>query len=449
MGSSLQFLIETCPGVSVGIDSTQDYQRVCTDTRKVQPGDLFFALRGERFNGNTYAAKALQAGAVAAVVDEPVDAAPVLRVADARVAYGQLAAAHRREFELPVFGVAGSNGKTSTKDMLASVLSAERNVLCSEASFNNDVGVPATLLQLEPKHEAAVVELGTNHPGELAPLVQMAAPDFGVLTGIGREHLEFFGDLQGVAQEEGMLAELLPSRGKLFLYGDGDWVKPICQRTQAHVYRVGFEATNDWQVKTVQVEESGTHFSIRAAEGSWSGDYFTPLIGRHQAGNAALALAAGAALGMDREALAQGLAASPQPRLRLQWAESGGVRWLNDAYNANADSVRASLETLGALETNGRRFVVLGEMAELGAHAENAHREAGELAASVAAGLIAIGQWAEVTSEAARAAGLKRVEAVSDTRSAANVLREWVQPKDVVLLKASRAAKLEQILDLF
>ena len=449
MERSLQFLLEACSGESVGIEPAQFYQRVCTDTRAVQPGDLFIALRGERFNGNAYAAAALQSGAVAAVVDEPVDAASVLRVADARVAYGQLAAAHRREFELPVFGVAGSNGKTSTKDMLASVLGAERNVLRSEASFNNDVGVPATLLKLGPKHEAAVVELGTNHPGELAPLVQMTAPDYGVLTGIGREHLEFFGDLQGVAQEEGMVAELLPSRGKLFLYGDGDWVNPICQRTQAHVIRVGFEAANDWQVKTVQVEESGTHFSIRAAEDLWSGDYFTPLIGRHQASNAALALAAGASLGMNREAMARGLAASPQPRQRLQWAESGGVRWLNDAYNANADSVRASLETLGALKTAGRRFVVFGEMAELGEHSEDAHREAGELAASVAAGLVAIGQWAEVTAETARAVGLKRVEAVSDAQGAANVLREWVQPKDVVLLKASRAAKLEQIMDLY
>ena len=246
-----------------------------------------------------------------------------------------------------------------------------------------------------------------------------------------------------------MVAELLPSRGKLFLYGDGDWVNPMCQRTQAHVIRVGFEAANDWQVKTVQVEESGTHFSIRAAEDLWSGDYFTPLIGRHQASNAALALAAGASLGMDREAMARGLAASSQPRQRLQWAESGGVRWLNDAYNANADSVRASLETLGALKTAGRRFVVFGEMAELGEHSEDAHREAGELAASVAAGLVAIGQWAEVTAETARAAGLKRVEAVSDAQGAANVLREWVQPKDVVLLKASRAAKLEQIMDLY
>ena len=449
MDRPLRFLLEACPGEIAGVDPEQVYQRVCTDTRAVRPGDLFVALRGERFNGNAFAAAALKAGAVAAVVDEPMEAAPVLRVADARVAYGQLAAAHRWEFDCPVFGVAGSNGKTSTKDMLASVLGVERNVLRSEASFNNDVGVPATLLQLGPEHEAAVVELGTNHPGELVPLVQMATPDYGVLTGIGREHLEFFGDLQGVAQEEGMLAELLPPRGKLFLYGDGDWVKPICQRTRADVIRVGFGATNDWQVETTRIEQGGTHFSIRAAKSMWSGDYFTPLIGRHQAGNAALALAAGAALGVGREALAKGLAASPQPKQRLQWAESRGVRWLNDAYNANADSVRASLEALAALGTAGRRFVVLGEMAELGEHAEDAHREAGALTASAAAGLVAIGRWADVTAEAARAAGLKAVESVPDVRSAVDVLRDWVQPRDVVLLKASRAAKLEQILDLF
>ena len=284
------------------------------------------------------------------------------------------------------------------------------------------------------------MELGTNHPANWR-LGADDGPDYGVLTGIGREHLEFFGDLQGVAQEEGMVAELLPSRGKLFLYGDGDWVNPICQRTQAHVIRVGFEAANDWQVKTVQIEESGTHFSIRAAEDSWSGDYFTPLIGRHQASNAALALAAGASLGMNREAMARGLAASPQPRQRLQWAESGGVRWLNDAYNANADSVRASLETLGALKTAGRRFVVFGEMAELGEYSEDAHREAGELAASVAAGLVAIGQWAEVTAETARPL-LKRLK--PSGCSCCDVLREWCSRR-MVLLKASRAAKLEQI----
>ena len=216
MDRPLRFLLEACPGEIAGVDPEQVYQRVCTDTRAVRPGDLFVALRGERFNGNAFAAAALKAGAVAAVVDEPMDAAPVLLVADARVAYGQLAAAHRRAFDCPMFGVAGSNGKTSTKDMLASVLGVERNVLRSKASFNNDVGVPASLLQLGPEHEAAVVELGTNHPGELAPLVQMATPDYGVLTGIGREHLEFFWRPAGRGSRRGDAGGVVAASWKTF-----------------------------------------------------------------------------------------------------------------------------------------------------------------------------------------------------------------------------------------
>ena len=199
----------------------------------------------------------------------------------------------------------------------------------------------------------------------------------------------------------------------------------------------------------MRVVAAGTHFYARAPEGEWSGEYFTPLIGRHQAGNAGLALAAGAEIGMSREALASGLAASPQPSQRLQWIERGGIRWLNDAYNANADSVCASLATLKALPNGGRRFVVLGDMAELGEHAEAAHVEAGEQAAAVANGLVAVGENAEITVAAAIGAGLDQTEAVPNAASAAKVLRDWVGPQDVVLLKASRAAKLEQIMELY
>ncbi|MFM1557453.1 MAG: Mur ligase family protein, partial [Limisphaerales bacterium] len=218
----LQFVIEACGGQPRGIDPAVKFQRVCTDTRKLQRGDLFVALRGENFDGNQFAAAAIATGAVAAVVDSPCDA-PVILVEDTRLAFGHLAAAHRAEMDATIFGIAGSNGKTSTKEMLAAILRAQMETLHSEASFNNDVGVPSTLMSIELRHRAVVLELGTNHPGELAPLVKMAAPQFGLLTGIGREHLEFFGNLEGVAREEGVLGELLPAGGKLFLYGDDDW----------------------------------------------------------------------------------------------------------------------------------------------------------------------------------------------------------------------------------
>ena len=200
---------------------------------------------------------------MAAVVDEPMDAAPVLRVADARVAYGQLAAAHRGSLIALCLGWPVPMAKLPLRICWPPCW-ASNVMLRSEASFNNDVGVPATLLQLGPEHEAAVVELGTNHPGELAPLVQMATPDYGVLTGIGREHLEFFGDLQGVAQEEGMLAELLPPRGKLFLYGDGDWVKPICQRTRLTLsaWALGRPMIGRWKLRGLNRAERTFQFGL-------------------------------------------------------------------------------------------------------------------------------------------------------------------------------------------
>ena len=450
MERTFQFVIDACDGETHGLDSTATFQRVCADSRQIQPGDLFVALRGEHFNGNQFAEQALENGASAVVLDELIDGLePCLMVSDGCQALGQLGAAHRCEFNLPVIAIAGSNGKTSTKDMLASILRAQFETLHSEASFNNAIGVPTTLLRLEPQHQVAVVELGTNHPGELAPLINMALPQYGLLTGIGHEHLEHFGNLEGVAREEGKLAELLPASGKLFLYGDGDWVKPMIERSQAPVVTIGFGAANDWRVGDVRVNEEGTLFSLHSPITALSGDYQTPLLGEHQAGNAALALAVGGELGMDRDGMACGLAATPVPRMRLELSERGGVRWLNDAYNANADSTRAALATLADLQVDGKRYVVFGEMAELGDHAPAAHQEAGRAAAEMAAGLIAVGQFAEATAEGAREAGLARVAAIVEAKEAVSILRDWLRPGDVVLLKASRVARLEQIEELF
>ena len=450
MERALQFVIDACGGKPHGLDPTATFQRVCTDSRQTQLGDLFVALQGEYFNGNQFAEQALEKGASAVVIDERIEGlASYLMVSDGCQALGQIGAVHRRKFDLPVIAIAGSNGKTSTKDMLASILRAQFETLHSDASYNNAIGVPATLLRLESQHQVAVVELGTNHPGELAPLVKMAGPQYGLLTGIGHEHLEHFFDVDGVAREEGMLAELLPASGKLFLYGDGDWVKPMIERSQASVVTVGFGAANDWRVGNVCVNGKGTRFTVHSPIAEISGDYLTPLLGEHQAGNAALALAVGAELGMNRDRMVRGLAETPVPRMRLELSEHGGVRWLNDAYNANTDSTQAALATLATLQDGRRSYVVLGEMAELGKHASAAHQEAGRAAAEVATGLIAVGQFAEVTTEAARKAGLTRVVAVEEAKEAVRILREWLRPGDAVLLKASRVARLEQIEELF
>ena len=449
MNWTLKHVLDACGGEPRDWDPTRTFQRVCTDSRDVRPGDLYVALRGANFDGNEFAPGALASGAVAAVVDDPgMSGVPALVVAEGRRALGQLGAAWRNQFEPAVIGVAGSNGKTSTKEMLASVLRTRLNTLHSEASFNNEIGVPKTLLKLNSHHEAAVLELGTNHPGELAPLIEMAAPQYGVLTGIGREHLEFFGDLEGVAREEGTLGELLPSSGKLFLYGDGVWAKPIADRSRAPTVTAGFEAGNDWRVEHVRISADGTRFDLGSPNEESVTEYWTPLLGVHQAGNAALAIAVASELGLSPEEIAEGLANTPVPSLRLQCRERAGVMWVNDAYNANADSVNAALATLENLPTTGRRFVVLGDMAELGEHSHSAHAEAGRGVATIATGLVALGDYAEVTAAAAVEAGLGQTEVVADIESAAECLRNWVQPGDVVLLKASRAARLEQIEEL-
>src|SRR5437899_5497265 len=246
---SLQFVINACGGVRISGPTEAAIQRVCTDSRQVLAGDVFFALRGERFDGHAFVGDAAGRGAVAAVVEnghvpQSVPGCAVIAVDDARKALGYLAARYRMDFDLPIIAVGGSNGKTSTKDLIAAVLKQKLSTLASEASFNNDIGVPLTLLRLEKAHRAAVVEVGTNHPGELAPLVRMIRPEYGVITVIGREHLEFFGDLAGVVQEEGWVAELLPASGKLFINGDDEWAASIAERSHAMVIRVGMGKQN-------------------------------------------------------------------------------------------------------------------------------------------------------------------------------------------------------------
>ena len=319
-------------------------KNACTDSRSAKAGDLFFAIKGEKFDGHDFINEVAAKGVIAVVVERKkipakLPSCAVLAVDDVRAAFGKLAAAYRKDFSLPVIAVGGSNGKTTTKELLASVLRQKFLTLWSEASFNNDIGVPATLLRLDKTHQAAVLEIGTNHPGELAPLVKMIAPKFGVITSIGREHLEFFGDTAGVAQEEGRLAELLPADGKLFLNGDSEWTEKIAARTQAKVVRVGFGEKNDWRATKIRLDKNGVTFQVAAPKEEFCGEYRINLLGRHQVTNALFAIGLGGELGLGRTEIQRGLAECQPPKMRMQFWEANGVRVLDDCYNANADSM--------------------------------------------------------------------------------------------------------------
>ena len=448
---SLKFIAEACATRIQPGSADKLVRRVCTDTRQAQAGDLFFAIKGERFDGHDFLDDVAGKGVAAVVVEhKKAPAAPpecaVLAVDDPRAALGKVAAAYRRDFNLPVVCVAGSNGKTTVKDLVAAAFRQERATLWSEASFNNDIGVPLTLLRLEKSHQAAVLEAGTNHPGELAPLVKMIRPKYGIVTNIGREHLEFFGDTAGVAREEGALAELLPADGRLFVNGDNEWTQEIVRRTSAGVVRVGLGDRNDWRAKKIRPDQNGVAFRVEAPNPEWNGEYRVHLLGRHQVSNALLALAVSEELGLGCSAVRAGLGGCPPAKMRLQFWEAGGVRVLEDTYNANADSTVAALETLCDLPLQGRRVAVLGDMNELGAHSEAAHAEVGRRAAELGVGqLFAVGKMAPVTARAARDGGLTRVIEFADVEAAMKALKSFLKTGDVVLLKASRAARLERI----
>ena len=452
---SLKFVAEACGAELRRGASESLVKNVCTDSRKAQPGDLFFAIKGEHFDGHDFLSEVAAKRAAAAVVEKSKVQSPkpklapglaLLAVDDVRLALGKLAAIYRKDFALPVVCVGGSNGKTTVKELIASVLRQKLATLWSEASFNNDLGVPLTLLRLEKSHQAAVLEAGTNHPGELAPLVKMIQPKFGVITNIGREHLEFFGDVAGVAREEGRLAELLPADGKLFLNGDNEWTEKIAARTKAQVVRVGLGEKNDWRAEKVRLDKSSVTFRVRAPKEEFCGEYRINLLGRHQVTNALFAIAVSEELGLGRAEIQRGLAECEPPKMRLQFWEVNGVRVLDDTYNANADSTITALETLCNLPLQGRRVAVLGDMNELGAHSEAAHAEAGKRAAELGVGqLFAVGKMAPVMAKAARAAGLNRVIEFADVEAAMKAVKQFLKTGDVVLLKASRLSRLERI----
>lgn len=427
--------------------------RICTDSRAAQPGDLFVALAGEHHDAHEYLPAVAQKDVAAVLVESgkvPTDVnCAVVAVENTRAALGQIAARYRNDFALPVVAVGGSNGKTTTKELLAAVLRQKLATLWSEASFNNDIGVPLTLLRLEKSHQVAIAEVGTNHPGELAPLVKMVQPRFGVITSIGREHLEFFGDMNGVVNEEGTLAELLPAGGALFINGDTEWAHEIVNRTAARVVRVGAGAKNDWRARNIRLDKQGVSFNVEAPKEEFSGRYRINLLGRHQVTNAMFAIALGAELGLTRAEVERGLAECQPPKMRMQVWEFAGVHVLDDAYNANADSMLAALQTLVDLPGKGRRIAVLGDMGELGVHSEAAHEEVGRQAAKLGISqLFAVGKMAPVVGRAAREAGLVRVFEFGEVDAAAIAVKKFVKAGDLLLLKASRAAKLERISEL-
>ena len=355
---------------------------VCIDSRKMEDNSLFIAIRGDTFDGHNFLKEAAAGGAMAMLVStppaEPVPGVAVIQVPDTRIALGKLAKFVRQQFRAKVIAVAGSNGKTSTKHLIHAALRPKLHGSISPKSFNNDIGVPLTILPADPTQDYLVLEMGTNHHGEIKPLSDMAQPDIAVITNCGAEHLEGLKDLMGVRRENAQIISGLNPKGLLIVNGDDPELLAAIRDWPGRKLTFGFKESNDIFATDVKCTAAGTEFSMNKRPQR----VFVPMLGRHSASNALAAIAVARSMRLPEEAVIESLAKSDGPEMRLQLQTAGNITILNDAYNANPNSMRAAIETLVGLETNGRRIAVLGDMRELGTGSERYHREIGAFLAA-------------------------------------------------------------------
>jgi UDP-N-acetylmuramoyl-tripeptide--D-alanyl-D-alanine ligase len=423
------------------------------DSRTVAPGELFFAVRGERHDGHNFVTAALERGAIAAVVSralvatlpDAVLAVPLLITEDPLTGLQALATHVRRQWGRTVVAITGSAGKTTTKEAVAAALSAKFNVLKSQGNLNNGFGLPLQLLRLEPEHEYAVVEMGMNHAGEIALLARIAAPDWGVVTNVGTAHVENFADGQaGIARAKFELVASLPVTGVAFLNCDDPYVSQFGRDFPGRVVYFGAGPCADPQFLEGTEDLSGLHLKFRA--GKREGQLTLNLLGVHNASNALAGLAAALEAGVDLDDAVAALASLTAGDKRGQVIEIDGATILNDSYNSNPEALRSMIRTLAARPA-GRRILVAGEMLELGEQGPALHSACGRAAAEAGLDLVAGVQGnAEHLAAAACRGGVASLF-LHDAEAGGRWLKQTMQPGDVVLVKGSRGVHLERAIE--
>lgn len=435
----LSDIAKLCAGDLHGKD--REVTRLCTDSRKLQAGDLFVALRGEHFDGNAFLNAAADHGAVAALANVPAEDLATVVVTDTRLALGQVAAENRRRFEGPLIALTGSSGKTSSKEMLAAILRQERNVAATRGNLNNEIGVPLTLMDLASEHDVAVIEMGAAKRGDIAYLCQFASPNIALLTNAQAAHLQGFGSLQGVAETKGEIFSALPADGVAIINADDPYAA-LWQDMAGHCRRVTFSvegrADADIRASDITLQRGLSCFQLHCPSGHVEVELAVP--GRHMVANALGAAGAALAAGASLESVKAGLETVRGVEGRLSRKQCGGVTLINDSYNANPGSVSAAIDVLSICE--GRRILVLGTMAELGGDALELHREVARRASQAGIDvLFAVGEFAE---ELAGAFG-SGASAFKDKAALSKALLATVAAGDAVLVKGSRSAAMETV----
>jgi UDP-N-acetylmuramoyl-tripeptide--D-alanyl-D-alanine ligase len=421
------------------------------DSRSIRPGELFFAVKGDRFDGHDFVAQALATGSAAVVRKDKLlqfeNKANLIAVDDTLTGLQRLATGARRLWGKPLVGVTGSAGKTTTKEAIAHLLSTRFRVLKSEGNFNNHFGLPLMLLKLEREHDIAVIEMGMSHAGEIKALAGIAHPEIGVVTNVAAVHLEFFKSVADIARAKYELVEALPAGGAAVLNSDDEYVSQFGRDFKGKVVLYGTRPTADVRAENVQARgPDGSSFDL--VVGGCREPVLLPLVGAHNVLNALAAAAVGLERGMSPSNVAHALASLRPADKRGQVLQLGNITVINDCYNSNPKALEAMVDALATMPAK-RRIVVVGEMLELGPAAEQMHRHAGEHAANKKIDVvIGVRGLAKHVTDAAGGRGIA-AEFVATPEEAGEWLAREARDGDVVLLKASRGVKLERALDIW
>ena len=437
-------------------EEKKEFSAIVTDTRKISEGVLFVALKGERFNGEDFAAEALEKGAAGVVVSEDCDEkqlancqGTVLQVEDTLTAYQLIAKAWREKFpQIPVVAITGSNGKTTTKDLTAAVLSAKGAVLKTQANFNNEIGLPLTLLGLKAEHTAAVVEIGMRGFHQIEALAPIAEPQIGIVTNVGETHMELLGSLENIAKAKQELVEAIPAGGTVILNADNKYVAGMRSAAKEGVKVITFGLEQDADVKGEAIHTEGNVTKFMVTYANERHEYEVNMVGRHNVYNTLAAIAAGFAMGLTPAEVREGLSHLEATKMRFELQKVKEWNVVNDAYNASPMSMTAAINTLSEL-TKGRKIAVLGDMLELGSVSEDAHLHVGEEVAEHGfTALVTRGEMGEFIAKGAENKGMTAVYRCASHEEAAAKLHELLQPGDTLLFKGSRGMAMEKIIDL-
>ncbi len=441
-----EVILATC-GVASQVDESIIFESVSTDTRTITANCLFVALEGERFDGHDYIMEAAQKGAIGAIVSKSVSHSPIplIQVNSTLKAYQSLASYHRQRFSIPLVAITGSSGKTTTKELIGDVLGAQYNVLKTEKNYNNEVGLPKTLLNLDETHDVCVVEMGMRGIGQIAELAEIAKPTIGVITNVGTSHIEILGSQEQIGYAKSELVKSLPKSGYAILNEDDSFVKRMSTLTSGKIIGYGIHTPSTVTAYDLRYKKDGIKFTCRWYDETF--DVFLPMIGVHNVYDALAAIAVARVLGVSSSKIRKALGDFPGIPMRQEIRNWGDFVTINDSYNANPASMEEAIVSMGQLEGK-RKVAILGDMLELGEFSEEAHRSIGALLAKENFSVVyTYGNESKYIAEEAKAGGISMVfDSFTKEAIAAHYL-QTKQEGDVILFKGSRGLGMETILD--